>query len=571
MQRAAGHTPAATIMAICPDNGLAARPRTLGSKTAVFMEESVVANKLLSYSLCTLLLAGGQSLLAEDVTFEQILSRLQQTEQRLVELEQAKSNPFRNASSPDTSNLPLAFPYEDEGQDEDEDVGAEKSGKDDEPSFEDRLQKLEAGWSELDDAWSAFDKAEKKKKADAAKKPTFKIGGRIHADYWDFINDDGGVGFLENPISGAATDGSDPEDRFAFRRIRLEMSGDIKETMLWRVQLDFNKPGTPEMNDVYIGFKNLPNNQQLLIGNQKRPLGLDHINSSRFNVFTERPFVIEAFNEDARRPGVCMYGHTDDESINWRYGAYLMENVVTDGSYLGDQRQMSLNFRVVGSPWYDESSKGRGYFHWAVAGMFAKPDGDDTNTDGHSNEGRFRTRPEARSNSRWLDTGRIAGADWYETLAVEGLLNVGPLQVAGEYMHNFMQRDGFADTQFGGGYVYANYMLTGEHIPYNRTSGTIGRLEPFEDFFLMDRCGGGKARGWGAWGVAARYSYLDLSDADILGGVGESGSLALNWYWTAFSKLQFNLVYGDIDDRNPATGTDGGTYLIAGTRFAIDF
>ena len=159
----------------------------------------------------------------------------------------------------------------------------------------------------------------------------------------------------------------------------------------------------------------------------------------------------------------------------------------------------------------------------------------------------------------------------YGVVGVEGLFNVGPLQICGEYMHNFMQRDGFADTQFHGGCVYVSYMLTGEHIPYSRKSGTIGRLQPFENFFLMDRCGGRYARGWGAWGVAARYSYLDLSDADVLGGVGESATLAVNWYWTAYSKLQFNLIYGDIDDRNPATGTDGSSYLIAGTRFALEF
>lgn len=520
-----------------------------------------MVNKSFMFAVCALLSLGGHRALADDVTFEQLLSRLQKTEQRLQELEQETTSPFRSVSQSFSVDSPIDVPPA-ETSDED---------KEDDPTFEDRLEKLEKGWEELDDAWGAFDKAEKKKKADAAKKPTFKINGRIHADFWDFVKDDGGIGFLENPISGDPNDGADPEDRFAFRRIRLEMKGDVKESMLWRLQVEFANPSAPQIRDVYVGFKNLPNNQQLLIGNQKRPLGLDHLNSSRYNVFTERPFVVEAFNEDARRPGICMYGHSDDLSFNWRYGAYYLENIPTDGAYLGDQRQMSGNFRLAGSPWYDDSSGGRGYLHWGVAGMFAKPDGNDTNTDAHSNEGRFRTRAEARSSTRWLDTGRIPGADWYEILAVEGIFNVGSLQIVGEYMHTFMQRDGFADTQFGGGYVYANYMLTGEHIPYDRKSGTIGRLMPFEDFFLMDRCGGGKCHGWGAWGVAARYSYLDVSDADVLGGVGESASLAVNWYWTAYTKVQFNLIYGDIDNRNPATGTTGGNYLIAGTRVALEF
>jgi phosphate-selective porin OprO/OprP len=45
--------------------------------------------------------------------------------------------------------------------------------------------------------------------------------------------------------------------------------------MLWRIQLDFNTPEDPEYKDVYIGFKELPWNHTILVGNQKRPLGLD--------------------------------------------------------------------------------------------------------------------------------------------------------------------------------------------------------------------------------------------------------------------------------------------------------
>lgn len=514
--------------------------------------------------LCAIVGLSSSMAAAEDVSFETLLQRLQATEQRVQELERQNTVGFRSASLSFNEAAPIIPTFDDA-----EDGTLEEA----DPTLEERLKKLEGGWKELDDAWTSFKKAEDKKKSDTAKKPTFQMNGRIHADFWDFINDDGGVGFFENPIGSlpASQVGSDPDDRFAFRRIRLEMKGDILDSMLWRMQLDFNKPGTGEMKDIYIGFKNLPYNQELLIGNQKRPLGLDHLNSSRYNVFLERPFVIEAFNEDARRPGIAMYGYTDDLRYHWRYGAYYLENIATDGATLGDNRQMSGHFRLSSSPWYDDSSDGRGYFHWAFSTMVARPDGDDNDTDPQSNEGRFRTRPEARSTNRWLDTGRIAGADWYEIVAVESIFNVGPFQVVGEYMHNWMQRDGFADVQFHGGYAYASYILTGEHIPYDRKTGTIGRLKPFENFFLVDRCSGDRAVGWGALGIAARYSYLDVSDADILGGVGESATLAVNWYWTAYSKVQFNLIYGDIDDRNPAVGATDGNYLIAGTRFAIEF
>lgn len=88
--------------------------------------------------------------------------------------------------------------------------------------------------------------------------------------------------------------------------------------MLFRTQIDFNNPRTPEIKDVYFGFNNLPHNQTLLIGNQKRPIGMDHLNSSRHNVFAERPLAVETFNEDARRLGVCMYGYPQDEMFNGR-------------------------------------------------------------------------------------------------------------------------------------------------------------------------------------------------------------------------------------------------------------
>ena len=430
-----------------------------------------------------------------------------------------------------------------------------------------RLETLEQGWDE-----HQADLAAQKKSA--ASKPTFQINGRIHADYWTFPYADEGAGFFAHPIPALPNSGTDPEDFIGFRRVRLEMKGDILETMLWRIQIDFNNTRTPEFKDVFIGFKELPNNQTLLVGIQKRPLGMDHLNSSRYNVFLERPFVVEAFNEDARRPGITMYGHSDDTSVGWAYGTYLLENVTTDGRYRGDHYQASLNGRIWTSPWYDESSGGRGYFHCALSGMFAHPDGNRNDRATNLNEARFRTRPAARSVARWLDTGRIAGAQYYEIVGLEGVFNAGPFQVVSEYQANWLQRHNSnpgPDLFFHGGYIFASYFLTGEHIPYTRDRGTIGRVKPFENFFLVDRCCGGTGHGWGAWNVGLRYDYLDLTDGDITGGVMNAGTLAVNWHFTPYSKLQFNLIYAKITERGPIGGFDNGRALIAGTRLAIEF
>lgn len=432
------------------------------------------------------------------------------------------------------------------------------------PSFDERLGALEQAWRDREEA-------EAKEKASAAGKPTLNIEGRIHFDHWSFVDDSQGINFFENPTRGV-----DPEDRFFFRRIRLGLDGDVLENMLYCVQVDFNTPELPEMKDVYIGLKELPLFGLVLIGNQKRPLGLDHLNSSRFNIFMERPLVVEAFNEDARRLGIAAYDYSADERWHWRYGMYALENPTHDGKVIGDSRQWSFNARLANSPWYDEFSGGRSYFHWAIAGMVARPDGDVDPRDTNANEGRFRTRAELRSNRRWIDTGPIPGAQWYEILGLESIFNLGPFQVVGEYQFNWMQRDATTpgtgpDLYFHGAYVYLAYMLTGEHVPYERTRGTIGRVEPFENFFLVD-CFTGRGRsGWGAWQVALRYSYLDLTDNDIWGGVENDLTFGLVWYLNSHSSLQVNAVYGDIEDRAPVDGYTGGHFTALGTRLRVDF
>lgn len=442
----------------------------------------------------------------------------------------------------------------------------------------DRITDLEKRWKEQEE--EAEEAAE-----EAANKSSWRLSGRVHLDNWNFLDSDPGTNFLE---TGDFND--DPEDRWDFRRIRLEFAGRVPPNMLFRTQIDFNNPSSAEMKDVYLGFDGLPNNQMLLIGNQKRPIGLDHLNSSRHNVFAERPLAVETFNEDARRLGVCMYGYSDDEVFNWRYGAFLLENISRDGRYRGDFDEGGLYGRLAASPWYDEISGGRGYYHCAISGSVNQTDPDgQLDNDQNANEARFRTRPLARSDSRWFNTNRILGADGYQQLGLESMLNIGALQITSEYIGNWVQRNplgGFNgdDVFFHGGYIYVAYFLTGEHIPLNRRTGTIDRVRPFENFFVVDRCCGGTGNGWGAWAIGFKYDYLDLSESDIRGGQGYACTAGLNWYWTAYSKLQTNLVWGQIENGGQGQANSGpsgtttplaagvnGDFTILGMRYMIDY
>ncbi|WP_164102907.1 OprO/OprP family phosphate-selective porin [Candidatus Laterigemmans baculatus] len=502
-------------------------------------------------------------------------------------IESDRSVPVVRAAARLQSPAPVQTPPTEEALEEEGGAGLgerpelELGGQPGEDDDAETLESLSERLREMEERWSELDEAEEEAAAAAAKKSSWGMTGRIHLDYWNFADDSQGVNYLENRDPAADDFGTDPEDRWAFRRVRLEFYGEVPANMLFRLQIDFNEPSEPEYKDVYIGWQDLPNNHMLLLGNQKRPIGLDHLNSSRFNVFAERPMAVEAFNEDARRIGLCMYGYNDAETVNWQYGIFSLENTAVTGRLIGDSMQMGGYGRLVLVPWYDEISGGRGYQHLGFAGSVARPDGDATDADSNENEARFRTRPEARSDARWLDTGRIAGAEWFEQVGFESITNIGSLQVTGEYLATFLQRDPVAgpadDLAFHGGYIYASYFLTGEFIPYDRQSGTIERVVPHENFFLVDRCRGGTGKGWGAWQVAARYSYLDLTDSNIEGGIGHNVTFGLNWHWTPYSKVQTNLVLGTIDSREPVFDPvlgetfSGGDYAIFGSRFMLDW
>jgi phosphate-selective porin OprO/OprP len=224
-----------------------------------------------------------------------------------------------------------------------------------------------------------------------------KLSGRIHIDYWHFMSEAAGIDVLE---------GEDPRDRFGFRRLRFGVAGDIDDNMFYKIEMEFAGGNDVEFRDAYLGFDHLPCLNTLTIGNHKRPYGLDHLNSSRYNVFLERPFAIEAFNQDARRFGISSSGYTRDLCYNWRYGVWNQENIQDQGFYIGDDYQPEFASRLAKTWWWDHASNGRGYGHIGLSSSFGLPDGL-----GPNNQARYRTRPEARSTNRWIDTGTIAGAE----------------------------------------------------------------------------------------------------------------------------------------------------------------
>jgi phosphate-selective porin OprO/OprP len=104
----------------------------------------------------------------------------------------------------------------------------------------------------------------------------------------------------------------------------------------------------------------------------------------------------------------------------------------------------------------------------------------------------------------------------------------------------------------------------------------LKNIVPYTDFLPLGRNGIG---GWGAWEVAARWSYVDLRNPASLNGhyiQGTNGSgagilndstLGLSWFMNAHTKLQFNWICAMLN--NTAKGHSTANLFV--TRLQVDF
>src|SRR5690606_35884565 len=96
--------------------------------------------------------------------------------------------------------------------------------------------------------------------------------------------------------------------------------------------------------------------------------------------------------------------------------------------------------------------------------------------------------------------------------------------------------------------MQVSYFLTGEHRPYNRYMGIHDRMIPFCNFFRVRTRDEGIQMGSGAWEVAARYSWINLTDRNILGNDLQDFTFGLNWYLNPYLRCKFNYVRAFLDD-----------------------
>jgi phosphate-selective porin OprO/OprP len=142
--------------------------------------------------------------------------------------------------------------------------------------------------------------------------------------------------------------------------------------------------------------------------------------------------------------------------------------------------------------------------------------------------------------SRTVDTG-LLDARHVTEFGMETALNLGRLfGQAGWFHYKVEGRAAAPNPGFQGWYAMATWSLSGESRPYDAATASFHGLEPVAPL--------GK-NGFGAWELAARYSYMNLdylpgAAGGVAGGKQAVWSAGLNWYPNR--AVRFLLDYSNI-------------------------
>ncbi|MDH5231090.1 MAG: porin [Gammaproteobacteria bacterium] len=320
------------------------------------------------------------------------------------------------------------------------------------------------------------------------------------------------------------------------RRARLILGGTVSGWN-YKMQTDFSHPsGLVLIEDFYVS------NKGWTIGAFRQPFSLEDMTSESDLTFMERalPNIFTPFY----RIGAAY-------KVAWSNG--------------------SLALALTGEPYWvnafgDEGIGGGGRFTLApihegktilhVGSSYAWRQPPDSNSPYH----RISHRPESHVDGRrFVDTGTIVDVKSISTYGFEFAAVWNEFSMQGEFISTNIKAS--SEYSFDGAYIWFNWFITGESRPYERKTGTFTRLRPRAAI--------------GAWSLALRYSYIDLSDNDsvgsgngIFGGIEQNSSVGLSYFPNPNIRFMLEYVYMDMDN-NAIQGPQYPSVIQARMHFAI--
>jgi phosphate-selective porin OprO/OprP len=318
------------------------------------------------------------------------------------------------------------------------------------------------------------------------------------------------------------------------RRARFNTSGSIVGTLRTEYRFAFQiESSSVFLNDFYLRWRPLwLRGAWLRFGYFEPALSLGAVGGSGERVFLESAGPVSAF-APSYRSGVELAGTWTAPDLSWALALTTVGQDQEEGD--ASDNALRLGGRLVWRPWRIEAgSKDSGgepsLLHLGVGF-------------GHTLSGsgvtRYRSRPESRLVDYVVDTGDIDGDA--TLLNIEAAWRRGPFSLEGEVFQSFVDASD-ADARFGGAYVQAAWVLTGEYRPYDPIEAQFKRVVPRRPF--SPRLGQ-----YGALEVALRLAWLDLEDGPIRGGRLGTVGAALGWTLTRNVRILAGFTYADVTGR----------------------
>lgn len=327
------------------------------------------------------------------------------------------------------------------------------------------------------------------------------------------------------------------------RRAQFGFDGTMPGGFGYRVEADIGS-GSVDLTDMYLTYK-ANDDLTLTIGQHKPFWGLEEMTSDLFTRFNERAAYHGAFGFE-RRVGV---------SASYAAKAWLLQGGIfadnaADLGGDGSNNSRSFDGRLVLMP-----RLGRTQLHLGASAHSRR-------FNDFSATARYRARPFTRTtDARFVDTRGFA-ASGEDSFGLEALASHGRFHAAAESHWLTAKRIGaFADPTFNGGYAEIGAFLTSDTLAYK--GGVIERTRPSSPL--------GKG-GIGAVQINARYDWIDLSDAAIVGGSQQTFGLSLIWTPTDYISFKANYGHLLLTDAAMLAGGDGDYSAdVFGMRAQIDF
>ena len=405
------------------------------------------------------------------------------------------------------------------------------------------------------------------------------IGGRWQMDTSWFSADEA----VQDNLPGDVT----YHDGLDFRRARIRIDGNMYENIEYAMEYDFVNglrtrnaagDGTVDQNvtaitDLWLQFSDMPAGN-LRIGNQKEPIGFEHIVSSRFLPFMERSYNQDTFyggSFNGFTPGVALWDSIYEDRASYSIGLYKPTNNVF--GFNNNDSDYAVTGRVTALPWYVD--EGRELFHLGLSARHATT---------YDDRIRFRTRDAIRAgvSTQWpLPADVTVLGDTMQWINTEVAAVLGPWTFQAEYLVSYTQDaapigvippPSDSTVVYHGGYVQLLYFLTGENDRYSFEKAAFDRVVPYENFIFVEGDDCIRRFGSGAWQVGARYNYLDLNDQGLNGGILHNFTAGVNWFLNPNAKVQFNYIATYRDVEETLTFPDGSGWIHGwGIRVAQDF